>query len=152
MFRGGTKLYCNATFWDFCRTSRHSVLVTTFLTCVKIVTCQQMPWDIVPKSRPKVATCHDWTFFYWPNGRLGQRYKQNAINVSGNESKLENVYMSIKIVKTVFWTFVKFYILSINPSKWTFSTSATEKHGLMILERVKKEWFISRLVVVFILN
>ena len=33
---------------------------------------------------------------------LGQRYKQNAINVSGNESKLENVYMGIKIVKTCF--------------------------------------------------
>ena len=33
---------------------------------------------------------------------FGQRYKQNAINVSGNESKLENVYMGIKIVKTCF--------------------------------------------------
>ena len=72
---------------------------------------------------------------------FGQRYKQNAINVSGNESKLENVYMGIKIVKKCFWTFVKFYILSINPSKWTFSTSAIGKHDLMILKRVKKEWF-----------
>ena len=64
--------------------------------------------------------------------------KQNAINVSGNESKLENVYMGIKIVKNVFWTFVKFYILSINPSKWTFSTSAIENTVLWSCKGSKK--------------
>ena len=104
-----------------------------------LYTTYYMPRDRVPKSRPKVATClmigH---FFIDQMVVLASDDKQNAINVSGNESKLENVYMGIKIVKNVFWTFVKFYILSINPSKWTFSTSAIENTILWSCKGSKK--------------
>ena len=41
---------------------------------------------------------------------FGQRYKQNAINVPGNESKLENVYMGIKIVKKCFFGHLSSFI------------------------------------------
>ena len=48
---------------------------------------------------------------------FGQRYKQNAINVSGNESKLENVYMGIKIVKTCFGHLSSFIYSEYQPVK-----------------------------------
>ena len=131
----------NSRYRQFSIFKRLHQTCKTFVTCLKchviydILYAQGQSTQVKAKGR---HVPHDWTLFIDQMVVLASDDKQNAINVSGNESKLENVYMGIKIVKNVFWTFVKFYILSINPSKWTFSTSAIENTILWSCKGSKK--------------
>ena len=95
----------NSRYRQFSIFKRLHQTCKTFVTCLKchviydILYAQGQSTQVKAKGR---HVPHDWTLFIDQMVVLASDDKQNAINVSGNESKLENVYMGIKIVKTCF--------------------------------------------------